>query len=309
METRLKVSGSPHIKRPITTRKIMLDVIIALIPTFIAGIVIFGAKAFTVVAISISAAVLSECFFSVITKKEQTIDDLSALLTGFLIGLSSPATTPLWQVAVASVFAIIVVKCFFGGIGKNIVNPAITARVFMLVAFSETAVAAFPKGVDAVGSATPLADGTTSFSPNILMLLTGNIGGAIGETCKIALIIGGIYLLIKGVISWHIPVAYIAGTYIFALIIGGFGTYEALLYILSGSLLIGAIFMATDYVTSPVTPLGKCVYGVLLAFLTVVIREFSNYPEGVSFAILFMNILTPYIDMFTARKLFGGKTK
>ena len=179
----------------------------------------------------------------------------------------------------------------------------------MLVAFSETAVAAFPKGVDAVGSATPLADGTTSFSPNILMLLTGNIGGAIGETCKIALIIGGIYLLIKGVISWHIPVAYIAGTYIFALIIGGFGTYEALLYILSGSLLIGAIFMATDYVTSPVTPLGKCVYGVLLAFLTVVIREFSNYPEGVSFAILFMNILTPYIDMFTARKLFGGKTK
>ncbi len=309
MNISLKVSDSPHIKKPRTTRGIMLDVIISLIPALIAGVAIFGKGAFTVVSMSIAAAVLSECLFCMAAKKENTVGDLSAFVTGLLLGLTLPASTPLWQVALGSVFAIVVVKNFFGGLGKNIVNPAITARVFMLVAFKEAAVSSFPLSVDAVGGATPLVEIAEGEAVNLLELLLGNVGGAIGETCKIALILGGIYLLVRRVISWHIPVIYILSSYLFTLCFGGTNLYGALLSTLAGGLIIGAIFMATDYVTSPTTSKGKIVYALGCGFLTAVIRLFSNYPEGVSFAILLMNILTPFIDRLTARKLFGGKAK
>ena len=303
--SQLHLSVSPHIHSGRSTTKIMLDVIIALLPTAIAGCVIFGLSSLWVIAVCIATCVLCEFLFNLIVKKEQTISDLSAVVTGLLLALNLPANIPLWQAVVGSAFAIIIVKCIFGGIGKNLVNPAITARVFMLISFGAMTTAAFP--VDAVSSATPLVDMAAGKQPKILDLLLGNHGGAIGEVCAIALIIGGIYLIVRKVISWHIPVAFIGATFLFSVLFGGFDAYTSLLQVLSGGLLIGAIFMATDYVTSPSTAWGKIIFGVGAAFLTVVIRFWANYPEGVSFAILLMNILTPYIDVWTKRKLFGGK--
>ena len=205
-----------------------------------------------------------------------------------------------------SVFAIIVVKCIFGGIGKNIVNPAMTARVFMLVAFGSLAKTAFPVGMDATAGATPLVSETT---PDIMDLLLGKTGGCIGETCAVALLIGGVYLLIRKVISWHIPVVFIGTVFIFSFFVKDFSVSEALVQILSGGLLIGAIFMATDYTTSPSTALGKVVFGIGAGIITALIRFWGIYPEGVSFGILLMNILNPYICSLTARKLFGGGKK
>ncbi|MBQ2266049.1 MAG: RnfABCDGE type electron transport complex subunit D, partial [Clostridia bacterium] len=241
-----------------------------------------------------------EALFNLIVKRTQTIGDLSSVVTGLLLALNLPANIPLWQCVVGSLFAIIVVKCLFGGIGNNLVNPAITARVFMLVAFSSLTNAAFP--VDAVAGATPLSAETM---PSLLTLFLGNYGGAIGETCTLALILGGIYLLVRKVITWHIPVVFIGGVFVFTLLMKGFDPMLALSLTLSGGVFIGAIFMATDYVTSPSTSWGKVIFGLGAALLTCLIRYYGTYPEGVSFAILFMNILTPYISRFTARKVFG----
>ena len=300
---------SPHIHGKKTTRSFMLDVVIALLPATIAGCVIFGLRALLVVAVAIASCVASEFIFNLILKRKQTVDDFSAIVTGLLLALNLPANIPIWQVIVASVFAIIVVKCVFGGLGCNIVNPAITARVFMLVAFGSMTTQAFPKNLDSVSGATPLADLANGTTPDLMDLFLGNVGGAIGETCSLALLIGAVYLLIKKVISWHIPISYIATVFVISLIVEGFDFTKALAWVLSGGLIIGAFFMATDYVTSPTTPKGSIIYGVGAGIITILIRFWGNYPEGVSFAILIMNILNPYIDALTGRKVFGGDKK
>lgn len=307
MENKLHISVSPHIHSKNSTQRIMLDVLISLLPATIAGIVIFGLNALLVIAVCVAVCVLGEFVFNKITKKPLTISDLSAAVTGLLLALNLPANVPLWQAGVGSLFAIIIVKCIFGGIGRNVVNPAITGRVFMLVAFSSMTKAAFP--LDSTAGATPLAEIVTGKEVILTDLLLGNVGGAIGETCKVALLIGGVYLLVRRVITWHIPVAFIGTTFIFTLAVHEFDFMLALSLILSGGLLLGAFFMATDYVTSPTTPLGKIIFGIGAGLITVLIREWGIYPEGVSFAILIMNILNPYIDMLTARKLFGGAKK
>jgi electron transport complex protein RnfD len=304
MENKLHLSVSPHIHRKRTTTGIMLDVIIALLPTTIAGVLIFGLRALAVIGVCVGTSVLSEVLFNLIIKKKQTVKDLSCIVTGLLLALNLPANAPLWQCAVGSVFAIIVVKCLFGGIGKNVVNPAITARVFMLVAFTSLATPAFP--VDSTAGATPLVSET---APELTDLLLGNVGGAIGEVCSVALLIGGVYLLIRKVISWHIPVAFIGTVFFFSFLVKDFSLSAALVQVLSGGLLLGAIFMATDYTTSPETSLGKIVFGVGAGLITALIRFWGVYPEGVSFGILLMNILNPYICSLTARKLFGGGKK
>ena len=303
MDSKLHVSASPHIHSARTTQSVMLDVVIALLPAAIAGVILFGLSALAVLVCCVAVSVLSEFVFNLILKKEQTVGDLSAVVTGLLLALNLPANVPLWQAGVGSVFAIIVVKCLFGGLGHNLVNPAITARVSMLVAFGSMAQAAFP--LDAVAGATPLVELAAGNSPSLTDLFLGKTGGAIGETCTLALLIGGIYLLCRRVIRWHLPVAFIGTVFLFTLALVGFDFTAALAWTLSGGLFIGAIFMATDYVTSPATPLGMFVFGVLAGVLTVVIRFFGNYPEGVSFAILLMNIMTPFIDKWTARKPFG----
>ncbi len=304
MDNKLLISVSPHIHCKNSTSKIMLDVIISLLPATIAGILIFGIRALWVVAVTVASAMLSEYLFNLILKKKQTISDLSAVVTGLLLALNLPANLPLWQGAVGSVFAIIIVKCIFGGLGCNVVNPAITARVFMLIAFGTMAKAAFPIA-DTVSSATPLVQLAEGSSPSLTDLFLGNIGGAIGETSALALLIGGIYLLIRRVITWQIPVSFIGTVFIFVLLLEGFDFGIALAQILSGGLFIGAFFMATDYVTSPSTAMGKIIFGLGAGIITVLIRYYGNYPEGVSFAILLMNILNPYIQSWTPRKLFG----
>ncbi len=304
MDNKLLLSVSPHIHCKNSTSKIMLDVIISLLPATIAGIIIFGIRALAVVAVTVASSVLSEYLFNMILKKKQTIGDLSAVVTGLLLALNLPASLPLWQGAIGSVFAIIIVKCIFGGLGCNVVNPAITARVFMLIAFGTMAKAAFPIA-DTVSSATPLVQLAEGTSPSHLDLFLGNIGGAIGETSALALLIGGIYLLVRRVITWQIPVSFIGTVFVFVLMLEGFDFSIALAQILSGGLFIGAFFMATDYVTSPPTAMGKLIFGLGAGIITVLIRYYGNYPEGVSFAILLMNILNPYIQSWTPRKLFG----
>lgn len=301
---KLHISVSPHLHSGRSTQRIMRDVVFSLLPATGAGIALFGASAAWVVLTCILTAVLSEALFNFIIKKEQTVGDWSAVVTGLLLALNLPADIPLWQAVVGTVFAIVVVKCFFGGIGCNMVNPAITARVFMLIAFGNMAEAAFP--VDSTAAATPLAELSEGAVPNLVELFIGKCGGSIGETSVLALLMGFIYLLARKVISWHLPVAYIATVFLFTFAVQGDATV-ALAYILSGGLFLGAIFMATDYVTSPATPAGKLIFGLGAGVITVLIRLWGNYPEGVSFAILLMNILNPYIEAWTPRKVFGGK--
>lgn len=301
----LHISVSPHIHSPLTTQKIMLDVIIALLPTTIAGVIIFGARALAVIAICVAAAVISEFLFNKICKKELTVTDLSAVVTGLLLALNLPANIPLWQAAVGSVFSIVVIKCLFGGIGQNFANPAITGRVFMLVTFGSMTSAAFPTIVDTVAGATPLTTLGEGNTVDTLDLLLGVRGGAIGEACTIALIVGCVYLVVRKVIVPHTPVVFIATVFLFTLAVTKDFTLS-LQYTLSGGLFIGAIFMATDYATTPITKWGKVIFGVGAGLITVLIRFWGAYPEGVSFAILLMNILTPYIDKWTAKKPFGG---
>ncbi len=306
MSSLTNIAVSPHIHSGKSTSGIMLDVIIALLPATAAGVLIFGLRALLVIAVCLVCSVGFEALFNLIAKKDQTIGDLSAAVTGLLLALNLPAGIPLWQCVIGSLFAIIVVKCLFGGIGQNVVNPAITARVFMIVAFGSMTVASFPATVDTVSSATPLA---TEIKPSLLDLFFGNYGGAIGETCTVALLLGGVYLIARRVISWHIPVLTIGTVFVFSLLMQGFDFTAALSLIMSGGLFIGAFFMATDYTTSPSTPWGKVIFAIGVGLITCLIRYFGTYPEGVSFAILFMNILNPYIIRWTRRKIFtvGGK--
>ena len=304
MSSLTKVMISPHIHSGKSTSGIMSDVLISLLPATIAGTIIFGLKALLVIAVCVICSVGFEFIFNLITKKEQTVMDLSAAVTGLLLALNLSVDVPLWQCAVGSLFAIVVVKCLFGGIGQNLVNPAITARVFMLVAFGSMAVPSFP--VDSVATATPL---TAEKMPSLIDMFLGTYGGAIGETRTAALLLGGIYLIVRRVITWQVPTTFIATVFLFSFFMEGFDAVSALSLVMAGGVFIGAFFMATDYTTSPPTPWGKVIFGVGAGLLTCLIRYFGNYPEGVSFAILFMNILNPYICRWTRRKVFtaGGE--
>ena len=307
METNLILSSSPHIHTRDSSRRIMLDVIIALLPAAIAGVVIFGAKALGVIAACVITAVVSEALFNLIVHKKQTVGDLSAVVTGLLLALNLSTNVAIWQCVVGTVFAIVVVKCLFGGLGKNFANPAITGRVFMLLAFSTVAGGAKPVVVELVSSATPLellAQGSEN-APGLMELFLGLHGGAIGETCCLALLLGFAWLLFRRVIHWHVPVIFVGTVFVLYLVFTG-SFQMALAESLAGGLFLGAIFMATDYVTSPITLKGKMVFALGCGLVTFIIRYFCAYPEGVSFSILAMNILTPYIEKFTANTPLGG---
>ena len=307
METNLILSSSPHIHTRDSSGRIMLDVIIALLPAAIAGVIIFGAKALGVIAACVITAVVSEALFNLIVHKQQTVGDFSAVVTGLLLALNLSTNVAIWQCVVGTVFAIVVVKCLFGGIGKNFANPAITGRVFMLLAFSSVAGGAKPAVVELVSSATPLellAQGAED-APGLMELFLGLHGGAIGETCCLALLLGFAWLLFRRVIKWHMPVIFIGTVFVLYLVFTG-SFQMALAEILAGGLFIGAIFMAADYVTGPVALKGKMVFALGCGLVTFIIRYFCAYPEGVSFSILAMNILTPYIEKFTANTPLGG---
>lgn len=300
------VSVSPHVRAKESTSTIMRDVLIALCPALIAGTVVFGARSLVVTAVCIVSAVFFEWAFEKICKRPNTIGDLSATVTGLLLAFNLPSSIPLWQAVFGSLVAIVVVKQLFGGIGYNFANPAITARIVMLIAFSGTMTSwTIPNFSDATSTATPLvAMKTGAVDTGILELFLGNVGGTIGETSALALLIGGVYLLAKKVISWHTPVAFIGTVFVLSLIKGGF--VFAVAEILAGGLFLGAFFMATDYVTTPSTKKGMLVFGIGCGLITCLIRFFGSYPEGVSFSILLMNILTPFISKWTATKPLGG---
>ena len=306
MDNHLIVTSSPHIHSHATTRNIMRDVLIALLPATVASIVLFGFKAALMIAVCVASAVLSEFVYNIVVKKKQTVGDLSAIITGLLLALNLSTKVELWQCAIGSVFAIIVVKCFFGGLGKNFANPAISGRVFLIIAFGAVAGGAQTQFTEITTGATPLyAIENGGELPSLLDMFLGNRGGAIGETCVIALLLGLVYLLVRKIISWHIPVVYVATVFILSLVIKQDLTI-ALYEVMGGGLLIGAIFMATDYVTSPSGRTGKIIFALGCGVITILIRFWGSYPEGVSFAILFMNILTPYLDQIHVIKPLGG---
>lgn len=306
---------SPHFHSARTTQGIMLDVVIALIPAAIMSVVIFGWRSLAVIFTCVGVCVLSEFLFEKLCKRENTVSDLSAVVSGMLLAFNLPVTIPLWQAAFGSVAAIIVVKQLFGGIGQNFANPAITARIIMMTAFSGAMTnwvapnLSLSGTVDATSSATPLTlitKGETDALPSYLDMFFGFRGGCLGETCAAALLIGGLYLLFRGVISWHTPVAFIGTVAVMSLICGKDVPYQ----LLSGGLLLGAIFMATDYSSTPPTKWGKIIFGVGCGLITILIRFWGNFPEGVSFSILLMNILTPAITKLTRPKpLTGGADK
>lgn len=310
MDGKLIVSSSPHISSPVKTKNIMLDVIIAMIPALIASVYFFGPRALALVVVTVAACVISEYIARKVMKRDQTIGDLSAVVTGMLLAFNYPATLPFWIAALGGVVAIIVVKQMFGGLGHNFANPAITARVILLTSFALRMTTwvepyAWKTGaVDAVSAATPLgmvASGNTEALPTYLQMFIGERAGCLGETCIAALLIGGIYLVVKKVISPIIPVCYIATVFVFSAILGA----DPVMQILSGGLFLGAIFMATDYVTSPITNKGKVIYAIGCGVITVLIRQFASLPEGVSYSILLMNILTPHIENATMPRVFG----
>ena len=300
----LLVSPSPHVRSNNTTQRIMLDVIIAMCPALIASVIIVGWRALAVTVLCVAVCVASEWLFEMICKRENTVADLSAVVTGMLLAFNLPVGIPLWQAAFGSIVAIVVVKQLFGGIGKNFANPAITARIVMLLSFAGS-MSNFATQNDAISGATPLSLKAEEAMPSLLDLFLGKHGGSLGETCVLAILLGGAYLLIRRVITWHTPVIFIGTVFLFTWALGE----DPLTHILTGGLMLGAFFMATDYSTTPPTKWGKVIFGLGCGFITVMIRVFGNYPEGVSFAILFMNILTPYISAWTRRKPFGGVKK
>jgi len=302
---KLTVSAAPHIHSGASTNRIMLDVIIALLPATVASVVIFGLKSLIVIAACVITALVGEALFNIITKRKQTIGDLSAVVTGLLLALNLSTNVPAWQCVIGTLFAIVCVKCLFGGLGCNFANPAITGRVFMLVAFSAVAGGANPTIVDLTTSATPLEQLAKGESQNLMDLFLGLHGGAIGETCILALVIGFVYLLVRKVITWHTPVVFIVTVFVLYFAFTG-DVVMALSQILAGGLFIGAIFMATDYVTTPITTRGRVVFALGCGVITFIIRYFCAYPEGVSFSILIMNILTPFIEKWTAKEPLGG---
>ncbi len=311
--SKLHISSTPHIhQKGSSTRNIMLDVTIAMLPATVAGIIIFGIKALWIVLACVASAVLAEYIFNLCVHKKQTVGDLSAVVTGLLLALNLGTAVPIWQCVVGSVFAIVVVKCLFGGIGKNIVNPAITARVFMLLTFGAVGAVSMPTIVEIAGGATPLAslnqgaEIAATAAPSMMDLFLGLHGGTIGETCAVALLIGFVYLVARKVIKWYVPASYVGTVFVCYFLFGGFNATFALQLVPAGGLLLGAIFMAADYVTTPNTGLGRIVFCVGAGLLTFAIRQFGAFPEGVSIAILTMNLLTPFISDLTKKKTLGG---
>lgn len=306
----LVMESSPHIRAKHNTRTIMLDVIIALLPALLVGIIVLGIRSLLVVSLSVVCAVLFEFLYCLITKSENTIFDCSAIVTGMLLAMTLPASVPLWQVVVGNLFAIVLIKKIFGGIGENIFNPALSARAFLMLIYPR-GLTVYKPIVDGVSSSTPLHQMVMPSLPNesLLDMFLGNCPGSIGEISSLALLIGLVYLVIRKVISLRIPIAYIGTVFIVTLIFSKTGhPFQWSLYsILSGGVMLGAIFMATDYTTSPVTPKGQILFGIGCGLITVLIRYFGLFPEGVTYAILIMNSLVWIIDQFTAPRRFGVK--
>lgn len=298
----LKVSASPHITGNMSTQKIMLLVIIALLPSLITGIVMFGVKALILSVACIAGCVVTEALCRIIMKREQTVSDLSAALTGTILAMNLPPDLPVWQALIGCFVAIAIVKQLFGGLGQNFANPAIVARIVLMLSFTSNmttwSATRFMTDNDAVTGATPLISGDASY----IDLLIGNTKGCIGEVCSLGLIIGGVFLIVTRIISPAAPLAFIGIFAALEFIAGNDPIYQ----VLSGGLLLCAFFMATDYVTTPITTKGKFIFGLGCGIITFVIREYGGYPEGASFAILLMNIVTPYIDNFTAPKIIGA---
>lgn len=309
MSNKLIVSPSPHIRDNATTSTIMRDVLIGLAPAMIAAVVIFGFRTLLMTAVCVAACIIFEYGTERILGRENTISDLSAVVTGVILSFNLPVQLPLWMAVVGCFFAIVIVKQLFGGIGNNFANPAIAARIFLLLSFSQPMTTWLQveggRAVQGVYGATPLAlisAGDTANLPSVMEMLLGTRGGCMGETCAIALILGGVYMIWKKVITPTIPLAFIGGVFVLSLLFGVNPVYE----LLGGGLMLGAFFMATDYTTSPITEKGKIIFGLGCALITMVIRVFGSYPEGVSYSILLMNIITPHINRMVRNKAFGG---
>ncbi len=303
------LSSSPHTHSHASVSRIMLDVLLALMPTTLAGIWFFGLPAVWTIAVCVSTCVMTEALCRLAMKRENTLGDLSAVVTGLLLALNLPAGLPLWMAVVGSVFAIGICKQVFGGLGMNPFNPALAARAFMLISFTGPMTTwlkpllpgRFGVGCEAITCATPLA--TRQFPP-LWDLVIGNMPGCIGEVSALALALGAVYLLWRRVITWQIPFAFLATVWLYAAISGG---TPAAVQILTGGVMLGACFMATDYVTSPITASGKLIFGGGCGLLCMLIRQFGSYPEGCSFAILIMNAFSPLIDRWTQPRPFGAR--
>ncbi|MCI8299095.1 MAG: RnfABCDGE type electron transport complex subunit D [Lachnospiraceae bacterium] len=300
------VSSSSHIRAKDTSSRIMLYVIIALLPATVFGVINFGIQALVLILICIATCVASEWIFEKLIHKKSTINDFSAVVTGLLLALNLPHTLPVWQAVLGSVFAIVIVKMMFGGLGQNFMNPALGARCFLLVSFAGT-MTSFT--YDGVTGATPLALLKSGESVDTMKMLLGTTAGTIGETSVIAILAGAVVLIMLGVIDLSIPASYIVSFAVFILLFGGHGFDVNYLtaHLCGGGLMLGAFFMATDYVTSPITPMGKIVFGILLGVLTGLFRIFGANAEGVSFAIILSNLLVPIIEKFTIPRAFGQK--
>lgn len=302
---RLIVSPSPHDENYTKTSTIMLNVIIALMPALAAAVWFFGMRVITLTAVCVSSCILFEWICRRMMKRENTISDLSAVVTGVILAMNLPVTLPYWMAVIGAFVAIVIVKQLFGGLGQNFANPAITARIVLMVSFpgAMTNWIAPKDPYDAVSSATPLALGSDAELPSYLDLFLGNVRGCLGETCALALLIGGLYLAARKIISLAAPISFIGVLALLSAISGEDPLYQ----ILAGGVFLGAFFMATDYATTPITTKGKFVFGIGCGIITFVIRRFGSYPEGVSFSILLMNVLTPYIEQLTRTKVLGAK--
>ena len=308
---KLTVASSPHIRGNFRTYRIMLDVVIALLPAFAVGVYRFGVQALLVAAVSVAAAVAAEWLFSLVTRTRCTVADCSAIVTGLLLAMTLPSSAPLWMPALGAAFAIVVIKALCGGLGQNVFNPALAGRALLMLVWPVGITRYFALGPDAVTAATPLHHMVMPALPeeSLLDMLLGNCPGSIGEISALALLLGGAYLVWRKVISVRTPLAYLGTVALITLIFPKAGSgWEWMLYnLLSGGLMLGAIFMATDYATSPVTAKGQILFGVGCGALTVLFRYFGIYPEGVTYAILIMNACTWAIDRCTAPRRFGVK--
>lgn len=301
MDKLFSVSSAPHIRAKDSTASIMLDVLTALMPCAIAGVWLFGLNAARVIVIAVVSCVLSELVYQKLVKKPVRINDLSAAVTGLILALCLPSSAPWWLIVIGSVIAIVLVKQLFGGIGDNFVNPAMAARAVLLASWpAYMAGRAYVTPFDAVTSATSLAEANAP-ALSALDLFVGRMPGTIGEVCKLAILIGLVYLLVRKVITWHIPVTMLASFMLFTLLFGG----DPITGVLTGSVLFGAVFMATDYTTSPMTVPGKLVYAAGAGLIIALIRTFGGYPEGTTYAVLLMNVATPLIDRATRLKVYG----
>ena len=311
MDNTLIASSSPHIRSNETISRIMLDVIIALLPATLASVYFFRFSAIKLILLAVISAVVTEVVFQKAMKRPVTINDYSAVVTGLLLAFNIPASAPWWIPVIGSIFAIGIVKQLFGGLGFNFMNPALAARAMLLASWPVLMTNWVTPGADAVSTATPLAilKGEAEGSlPPLSDLLIGNIGGSLGETSALLLIVGGLYLLYRKIITWRIPASYIGTVFVLNLVFG-VGFNDSIYHLLAGGLMLGAFFMATDYSSSPVTPRGQLIFGIGIGLITVVIRLWGGYPEGVSYSILLMNLVAPLIDKYTSPKVFGEVKK